>query len=254
VAGSGERGYSGDGGPATLARLDRPFDVAALPDGGFLVVDRNRVRRVAADGTIATVAGSAEAGFSGDGGPAVSARLSSPHSVVPLRGGGLLIADTGNARIRRVWPDGTITTIAGTGTPGFSGDGGAAAAAELDLPKAVDVTRDAGSYLIADAANDRVRLVTAGIVGPLIVKIPASVSSKVGRAVRLQVLLSEGAALRLEVRRGSNLVLGVRALRNEGSSVLAFGRQLKAGTYSLCLRADTTDGRKAQSVGTLIRR
>ena len=81
IAGTGERGYSGDGGPATLARLDRPFDVAALPDGGFLVVDSNRVRRVTADNTITTVAGSSDAGYSGDGGPASLALLSSPHGV-----------------------------------------------------------------------------------------------------------------------------------------------------------------------------
>ena len=201
VAGTGERGYGGDGGPATHALLDRPFDVAALPAGDFLVADSNRVRRVAADGTIATVAGSSEAGFSGDGGPATLARLSSPHGVAPLPGGGFLIPDTGNQRIRRVWPDGTIRTIAGTGIPGFSGDGEAAATAQLDSPKALEVTADAGGYLIADAANDRVRLVAAGIAGVLVAKIPASVTSKVGRAVSLPVLLSQGAAIRLEVKR-----------------------------------------------------
>ncbi len=253
VAGTGERGYSGDDGPATLARLDRPFDVAALPAGGFLVADSNRVRRVAPDNTITTVAGSSEAAFSGDGGPANLARLSSPHGVTPLPGGGFLIADTGNQRIRRVFPDGTISTIAGTGTSGFSGDGGAAATASLDSPKAVEMAGEGGSYVIADAGNDRIRLV-AGTTAPLVLKIPARVSSKVRTAVRLPVLLSEAAALRLEVKRGSKLVLGVRAVRSAGSSVLVFGRQLKAGRYSLRLRAGTSDGRTGQSVGTLVRR
>ena len=171
VAGTGERGYGGDDGPATLARLDRPFDVVALPAGGFLVADSNRVRRVAPDSTITTVAGSSEAGFSGDGGPANLARLSSPHGVTPLPGGGFLIADTGNQRIRRVSPDGTISTIAGTGTSGFSGDGGAAATASLDSPKAVEMAGDGGSYVIADAGNDRVRLV-AGMTAPLVAEDP----------------------------------------------------------------------------------
>ena len=111
-----------------------------------------------------------------------------------------------------------------------------------------------GDYAIADAGNNRVRLVAGGITGPLVVKIPATVSSKVRRAVSLPVLLSEGAALRLEVRRESKLVLGVRTLRAAGSSVIVFGRQLKVGRYSMRLRADASDGRRAQSVGTLIRR
>jgi sugar lactone lactonase YvrE len=252
VAGNGERGYSGDDGPATAARLDRPFDVASLPGGGFLIADANRVRRVGVDGRIKSVAGNAEAGYAGDGGPAILARLSSPHGVAPLPDGGFLIADTGNQRIRRVRPDGTITTVAGTGEPGFSGDGGPAVAARLDLPKAVAVALEARGYLIGDAANNRVRLVETDVRTLLVVKIPPTVRSKSGQAAQLPVALSDGASLRLEVRRGSKNVLTLEASRPAGSSRLFFGRKLRAGTYALRLGAIAADGRRATTTGRLL--
>ena len=161
VAGTGTTGLSGDGGPATAAQLNTPSGVAALPDGGFLILDRgnDRVRRVAADGTISTVAGTT-AGFSGDGGPATAAQLDNPQRVEPTADGGYLIGDYGNNRIRRVSPAGTITTVAGTGTPGFAGDGGQATAAQLSGPAQAFPTAD-GGFLIADRLNSRVRRVAA---------------------------------------------------------------------------------------------
>ena len=161
VAGTGVPGFAGDGGPATGAKLDLPFGVAPLADGGFLVVDaaNHRIRRIWPKGTITTVAGSGVPGFGGDGGPAVSAGLNSPHAVAALPGHGFLIADTVNHRIRRVWPDGTITTVVGTGVPGFSGDGVDPRETELNLPKALAVLTDVSGFLVADAANNRVRLV-----------------------------------------------------------------------------------------------
>jgi glucose/arabinose dehydrogenase len=127
VAGSGNVGDSGDGGPATAADFRDPLGVAALPDGGFLVADglAGRVRRVSPDGTITTVAGNGTRGLSGDGGAATAAELFDPRGLAVMPDGGFLIAD-GDYVVRRVFPDGKITTVAGTGTPGFSGDGGPA--------------------------------------------------------------------------------------------------------------------------------
>ncbi len=163
VAGTGAAGLGGDGGPATSATLNAPGSVSALPNGAFLIADtgNHRIRRVDANGTIATVAGSGEvAGFGGDGGPATAARLNAPQRVVALAGGGFLIADTANNRIRRVDTAGTITTIAGAGTAGFAGDGGAATVALLNRPEGIAVRPD-GSIAIADTGNQRVRAIGA---------------------------------------------------------------------------------------------
>ena len=160
VAGSGREGYGGDGGPAVAARLEYPRGVAALPDGGFLIADEynRRVRRVGPEGTITTVAGNGTAGFSGDGGPATRARLGLPVAVAASADGGFLIADALNGRIRRVGPDGVITTVAGTGVPGFEGDGGPATAAQIGFPVAVSAT-PGGGFLLADQYGENVRRV-----------------------------------------------------------------------------------------------
>ncbi len=160
VAGTGTAGYSGDGGPASSAMINYPRGVAALPDGGFVFPDSNnhRIRRVWPNGTITTIAGTGVQGYSGDGGPATSAQLSTPFAVAPLSDGGFLIADTGNFRIRRVGPGGTITTVAGTGVAGFSGDGGPATAAQVyglfNLAEMAD-----GGFVFTDMQNQRIRRV-----------------------------------------------------------------------------------------------
>lgn len=163
AAGTGTAGFAGDGGPAVAADLNLPADVAPLPGGGYLIADRSnhRVRRVAADGTITTLAGTGTPGYSGDGSAASTARLQRPSSVAPTADGGYLIADTSNHRIRRVSAGGTITTVAGTGNAGLSGDGGPATSAQLSSPGGVAATPD-GGYLIADTGNSVVRLVTPG--------------------------------------------------------------------------------------------
>jgi hypothetical protein len=155
-----DRGFSGDGGLAVDADLDRPSDVAVLGDGSILIADtgNNRIRRITPDGRIATVAGSA-AGLAGDGGPAAAALLSGPRGLTVLAGGGYLIADSGNGRIRSVSASGVITTLAGT-SPGFAGDGGPATAARLDDPRSATPV-DGGGLLIADLGNRRVRRVAA---------------------------------------------------------------------------------------------
>jgi hypothetical protein len=169
IAGTNLNGFSGDGGPATSAKLNMPLGVAVQADGGFLIADYeyNRVRHVSPTGTITTVAGSGglgQGGFAGDGGPATGARLDSVMDAVQTPDGGLLIVDTGNNRIRRVSPTGTITTVAGNvGFPGaFSGDGGLATLAGLTGPSSVAVTAG-GDILIADSNNNRVRLVDADL-------------------------------------------------------------------------------------------
>ncbi|WP_227546118.1 NHL domain-containing protein [Marinobacter fonticola] len=159
------RGFAGDGGSAIAARLNYPSGVAVDAMGNLYIADtgNHRIRRVSPDGIIRTVAGSGNVGFggggfSGDGGPATAARLNSPSGVSVDAAGNLYIADSGNSRIRRVSPDGTISTVAGAGSQGFSGDGGPATAARLHDPRglASDV---AGNLYIADLRNQRIRRV-----------------------------------------------------------------------------------------------
>lgn len=167
VAGRGVAGYLGDGGPATLAQLNGPTGVATDAAGGILVVDAsNRVRRIAY-GTITTIAGSGVAGhvsqglpLPDDGGPALDAQMNDPIGVAIDRDGNVLIADALYHRIRRLTPDGTITTIAGNGIPSFLGDGGPATAANLQYPTGVALDHD-GNVFIADAANHRIRRIDA---------------------------------------------------------------------------------------------
>jgi NHL repeat len=161
VAGNGVAGYLGDGGPATLAQLYEPAMPLAEPRGGILLVDAsNRVRRIAPDGTITTVAGSGIPGYTGDGGPAVAAQLNTPTGIAHDAAGNLLIADSHNHVIRRVAREGTISTVAGNGISGFGGDGGPAIHAELTLPEAVAVD-PAGNVLIADSGDNAIRKVDA---------------------------------------------------------------------------------------------
>jgi sugar lactone lactonase YvrE len=162
VAGTGVSGFSGDGGPATAAQLYSP--AAALLDaaGNFYIADQsnNRIRKVAATGIITTVVGTGISGFSGDGGPATAAQVYSPWGLALDAAGNLYIADQYNYRIRKVDASGVIITVAGNGTTGYSGDGGAATAAQLASPSGVACDY-AGNLYIADTNNYRVRKVSA---------------------------------------------------------------------------------------------
>jgi len=165
MAGTGVNGYAGDGGPATSAQFSYPARVAVDAVGNLYIADysNNRVRRVSA-GIITTVAGTGTGGFAGDGGPATAAQLNGPRDLVLDASGNLYIADLGNQRIRRVSPTGTITTVAGNGVPGYSGDGGLATLAQLSNPGAV-AADEVGNFYIADIENHRVRRVSpAGII------------------------------------------------------------------------------------------
>jgi sugar lactone lactonase YvrE len=159
LAGSGLAGFAGDGGPATAAKLNDPQGVAVDDDGNVFIADRanRRVRKVTPGGTISTVAGTGVSGSGGDGGPGTSAQLVAPESVATDINGNVFIADSGAHRVRKLTPGGTISTIAGTGSPGFSGDGAAPTSAQLNGPKAVAVERNTEKVFIADTGNNRIR-------------------------------------------------------------------------------------------------
>ncbi|MDE1162457.1 MAG: Ig-like domain repeat protein [Acidobacteriaceae bacterium] len=165
-AGTGEQGFDGDGGAATSALLNEPMGVAVDAAGVVYIVDsaNDRVRAVDVSGVIRTVAGTGVGGFAGDGGVATAARLRSPQALAVRADGSLLIADTGNQRVRLLDASGLISTFAGTGEQGFSGDGGLATAALLDTPAGVAVFGD-GRVVIADSRNHRLRVVdAAGVI------------------------------------------------------------------------------------------
>lgn len=164
LAGTGAAGYSGDGGPAVDARLNGPAGMAVDSSGNLFIADsgNNVVRKVtAATGIVSTVAGNGGAGYSGDGGPASSAALHAPHGVAVDSSGNLFIADTGNAAIRKIAAaTGIVTTVAGDGAAGYSGDGGAAVKATLSLPSGIAVD-GSGNLYIADTQNNAIRKVVA---------------------------------------------------------------------------------------------
>ena len=161
-AGSGQPGHGGDGGRAVEARLSFPSGVAVDTVGNVYIADffSQRLRKVDTTGTITTIAGTGESGFGGDGGQAIEAQLSFPSGVAVDTAGNIYITDTGNHRIRRIDATGTIATIAGTGEPGYGGDGGLAVEAQLVNPKGVAVD-GSGNFYFAAYHNFGVRRVEA---------------------------------------------------------------------------------------------
>ena len=157
VAGSASQGYAGDGGPANSAVLTTPYAVAVDGPGNYYIADlgNNDIRMVNTKGIISTIAGTQVPGFSGDGGPAISAKLNQPSGVAVDASGNLYVADEWNLRIRKI-ASGNITTVAGNGLFSYSGDGGPAAQAELYNPQGVAVD-SAGNIYVADTRNAVVR-------------------------------------------------------------------------------------------------
>jgi sugar lactone lactonase YvrE len=202
IAGTGGYGFYGDGGPATEALLWMPEGVAVDSTGNLYIAEfsNHRIRCVSPNGIIETIAGGGPPGKfgrelgSGDGGPALRARLNCPHAMVVDSQGRLFVADWLDHRVRRITPDGMITTVTGMGKPGFSGDGGPAAKAMLSSPHGLAVD-GAGNLLIADYANNRIRKVNAegtistiaggGTLGP----------TESGRASEVRLNLPTGIAL-----------------------------------------------------------
>ncbi|MFZ0448383.1 MAG: hypothetical protein WAL98_04010, partial [Desulfatiglandaceae bacterium] len=166
VAGNGNYGHNGDGGKAELAEIYSPSHVILDPSGGYYIMEywNNFIRYVDADGNITTIAGTGNPGYNGDGIPAVNAQLNGPWDAALDEQGNLYIVDVLNNRIRKIDTSGIISTVAGTGTPGYSGDGGQASQAQLNGPFGIDIDRQ-GNIYIADLENNVIRKVaTDGII------------------------------------------------------------------------------------------
>jgi len=237
VAGNGVAGYSGDGGQATSAQLNFPHGVTVDAQGNVFIVDtsNNRVRKVSG-GIITTVAGNGVAGFSGDGGQATSAQLNFPRQVAVDAQGNLYIADTVNHRVRKV-TGGVITTFAGTGVAGFSGDGGQATSAQLNFPRGVALDA-AGNLYIADD-NSRIRKVSGGVITTIAGTGVAGFSGDGGQATSAQLNFPWG----LAVDASGNLYIGdytnnrVREIQNK-QPIASFTASPTSGRAPLAVRFD----------------
>jgi sugar lactone lactonase YvrE len=166
IAGNGVPGSGGDGGAATSASISRAYGIAIDSQGNLYIADtdNHKIRKVSTSGTITTVAGTGSAGYSGDGNKAVKAQLNEPYDVALDSQGNLFVADRSNHRIRKITTSGSITTFAGNGIAGFSGDGGPAISAQLRFPEAVTLD-SSGNLYIGDGVNNRLRKVaTNGII------------------------------------------------------------------------------------------
>jgi PKD repeat protein len=163
-AGTGAAGFTGDGGAATAAKLNMPNGVGFDVSGNLLITDEYnaRVRMVTmSTGVITTIAGNGTQGFTGDGAQATAAELSRPTAVCADAAGNILIADYGNSTVRKITTStGVITTLAGTGTQGYSGDGGQATAAKIASPYGIRVDNATGNIYISDTYDNRIRLIT----------------------------------------------------------------------------------------------
>jgi streptogramin lyase len=169
LAGTGQSGFSGDGGPGTKAQLANPYGLTLGPDGALYICeeDNHRIRRLdIKTGIISTVAGTGEQGYSGDGGPALEAKLNEPYEIRFDSGGNMFFVEMRNHLVRRVdAKTGVISTVAGIGEPGFAGDGGPAKQAQFRQPHSIALDGK-GFLYVADIGNHRVRRVnlTAGTI------------------------------------------------------------------------------------------
>jgi sugar lactone lactonase YvrE len=228
IAGTGEQGFFGDNGPATSAALNRPRGVAVDSAGNLYIADsENNCVRLVAGGTITTFAGTGVAGFSGDGGSATSAMLNLPVAVAVDSTRNVYIVDANNHRVRQV-SAGKISTLAGNGEQGFSGDGGPATSASLNGPAAVTVDAS-GNLYVADSENHRVRKVSGGTINTVAGTGVAGFSGDTGpatsAAMNLPLGVSMDASGSLYIADSKNQV--VRRLNADGtmSSVAATGEQ-----------------------------
>ncbi|HVW10839.1 MAG TPA: hypothetical protein VHC90_19770 [Bryobacteraceae bacterium] len=221
IAGDGFSGFAGDDGPALSAHFSTLAGIAADSSGDVFVVDagNQRVRKISANGTITTVAGNGTAGFSGDGGLATSAELNNPSGIAVDSSGNLFIADTGNNRIREVSASGTMTTIAGNGIAGYSGDGGAGVTAALSGPAGIAIGKS-GAIYFSDTGNNAVRLLTPGAT-------PVVIASVVDAGSESATPLSAG---KIVVIYGSGLGPDQLVVNQPVNNI--FGQQLAGTTVS----------------------
>ncbi|HTI34467.1 MAG TPA: hypothetical protein VL422_12365, partial [Miltoncostaea sp.] len=245
VAGTGARGFAGDGGPATAAVLNRPVGVGAAADGGFLIADgSSRVRHVAPDGIITTVAGTGSGTASGDGGAATAAGVPRPAAVAGTSDGGFLIASL--SQVRRVGADGVIRTVAGVGAGNFAGDANAAADAHLWLPRGV-AQLAGGGILVADTNSGRVRFIDRADPGAAVPGAPRLMGASFVRGVqkgeaalmtRVRVACPpRQVAVRFGLARRATVSLVVTLA---GRTVARPGARLGAGVHTLRFRVDRT--------------
>jgi uncharacterized protein (TIGR03437 family) len=246
IAGIAAHGFAGDNGAATSAQLNAPQGIAVDSSGNIYVADtaNSRVRKISA-GVISTVAGTGTQGYGGDGGPATSAQLNSPTGLALDSAGDLYIADSDNSAIRMVSTRGTITTVAGNGTQGYSGDGGPAINAVLNYPQGVALD-SAGRLYIADTFNNRIRLVSNGVISTVAgngaagdtgdggVATSAQLTNPVGLAVDLAggVYVSDASAVvrRFYVNGSINTIAGNGTIGYTGDGGTAFNAELNLPT------------------------
>ena len=198
IAGTGEAGFAGDGGPATAARFDRAYGVAVDSLGNIYIADsgNDRIRKISPAGDISTVAGTGEAGFAGDGGPATSAQLNGPDCVAVDRLGNVFFVDMANNRVREISVStGDISTVAGPGTMGDLGDGGSATSAFIGQPYGIALDQ-AGNLYLADS-TDRIREVTIadGKISTIAGNGTTGISGDFGPAVAAQIEFIYGVAV-----------------------------------------------------------
>ncbi len=235
VAGTGTSGYSGDNGPATSAQMSQQEGVAIDGAGNVYIADtfNHRIRKVDTNGIITTVAGTGKADYAGDGGPATGAALNAPSSVALDSAGNLFISDMRNNVIRKVDTRGIITTVAGNGKAGFSGDGGPALSAQLFAPYGIAVDAS-GRVYFADQANSRVRVLTPTTTTP-----PATAATIGTLAPATAAAGGPGFALSVF---GSNFVTGASVRWNSVSlsSTVVSGTQMGATVPANLIAASGT--------------
>ncbi len=248
-AGTGTSGFSGDGGAATAANISNVASIATDGAGNLYLLDNtnHRLRKVNTSGIISTVAGTGSSGSGGDGGPATAAQLNRPSGVFVSNAGNIYISDQYNNRVRRINTSGIITSVAGTGTSGFSGDGGAATAAMLNLP--TSVTTDAsGNIIIGEYSNYRIRKVTGG--APSVAAISGPTTVCVGSVITLTDATSGGIWVTstpgiATVGMGTGLVTGVTA----GTAFITYSVTSSCGTTDVAQTVTVIAG--SSSAGTI---
>ena len=255
IVGNGTSGFAGDGGPATAAELTDPLGLSLDVSGNLYIADAysSRIRKVSTAGIISTIVGNGIYGFAGDGGLATAAELAHPQKVILDAFDNLYIADTENNRIRKVNTAGIISTIAGTGTFGYSGDGGQATAAELFNPKCV-VIDSWGSLYIADQSNSCIRMLnTAGTISTIAGNGNYGYTGDGGQATAAKLAYPAGVSLdalgnlyiadanNSNIRKVTNVAAaGIEAFANTNEQVMVYPNP-NAGIFQVSFSGNNTN-------------